>query len=538
MKALLVDDEIRSINALKKTIPWNEMGFDSLLTAEDGAEGWQQYKLHQPDFIMTDISMPNLNGLELVKKIRNENANVPIIILSGFDEFDYAQEAVHLKVSHYLLKPIVHSEIVPVIRQALKDIGMVREQQMYIRETQKQLQEALPVLREQFLFNIVHGKVKEGEELRRKLDFFSVDERIVHGGLIMSLELHRLNNEKTFSESDWYLYQYAVSNIAQEVIDQWGGGYVVRYADNRLPMLIIGEDADEVQERAAAIAANIVETTAKLLEIPCNIGIGRYFSSVNRYAQSHKDSKHALQTSAMNGFEHISHYEGLEMVRTDLEMFIVEETDVIVRALLKGSKTELLDSWSAIEKRLIHTPEHLLAYTVMVCSWFLIGIIMQIVEETEQASELQTAIHLQDFYSIQSKNMLIATMKEKLIMICCYLDANQSEHKYIEMIKQYIEIHYRNELTIHEIAKHLHLSRTYISKLFKRETGDSIMGYIIKFRIRIAKKIMEKHPDLMIYEISSQVGYSDQNYFCRVFKSATGLRPSEYMAKAKRTQHT
>ncbi|WP_165972372.1 response regulator transcription factor [Paenibacillus piri] len=537
MKALLVDDERFSINALKKMIPWTEMGVDSLITAEDGIDGWRQYKLHDPDLILTDISMPNLNGLELVKRIRTVDSQVPVIILSGYDDFDYAKEAVHLKVSHYFLKPIVHTEIIPIIRQLLDEAGTVRTQQQYFLDMQKQLKEALPVLREQLLFDIVNGKVKEGEELRRKLDFFAMDAKITQGGLIMSLELYRLNNEKTFSENDWYLYKYAVSNIAQEVIDQFGGGgYIVRYEDDRLPLIIFGNNAEEVRARAGTIASKIIEHTAKWLEIPSNIGIGRYIGGFNRYVQSHKDSKNALQNSAMNGFENISHFEEYDMLRTGFESFSAEETDMIVHAILKSDKTELLAFWSSIEKRLANSPEHLLAYITMVCSGFLIGVIMKIVEETERATELQAAIQLQDLYSIPSTETLVSRMKEKLLLLCECLQSGHCEHKYVEMIKQYIETHYQTELSVHDIARHLHLSRTYISKLFKRETGDSITGYIIKSRIRMAKKMMEQEPDLLIYEISSKVGYADQNYFCRVFKSVAGLTPSEYMVKAKRKQ--
>ncbi|SFK99648.1 Two-component response regulator, YesN/AraC family, consists of REC and AraC-type DNA-binding domains [Paenibacillus sp. 1_12] len=535
MKALLVDDERFSINALKKTIPWADLGIDSLITAEDGLDGWQQYQSHHPDLVLTDVSMPNLNGLELVKKIREVNSQIPIIILSGYDEFDYAKEAVQLKVSHYFLKPIVHSEIIPVIRQVLEEFVLAKNHNQYFQATQKQLQDALPVLREQFIFDIVSGKVKQGDELRQKLDFFNINADITHGGIIMTLELHRLNNEKTFSEHDWYLYKYAVSNIAQEVIAQYGnGGYVVRYVDDRLPLLIFGKEAAEVRTRASTIASTIIKNIAFYLEIPSNIGLGAYSVDFNHYVQSHKQSKHALLTSTMVGFEQISHFEDVEMHPLGFESFSVEEIEGIVQAILKGNKHDVLNAWKPLENRLAHSLDQSISYLQMICSGFLIGIILKIVEETERAAELQSFIHLQDIYNVQTKELLIVSIKERLLCLYDYLDSNQSEHKYIEMIKQYVEMNYHNDLTVHDISKHLHLSRTYISKLFKRETGDSITGYIIKFRIRLAKKMMEKQPDLLIYEISSKVGYTDQNYFCRVFKSVTGLKPSEYMIKDKR----
>ena len=199
MKLLIVDDEKHVVHGLLQMVPWKELGFTDVETAYDGEEAWGKVVKDRPDLLITDIYMPNMNGLELIRRVRERDREMPVIILSGYDHFEYAKEAIHLGVSKYILKPAVYTEIMDVVKDCLREMEAEARQKRYMTEFMQQVNENLPILRKQFLFDMITFGLRRKDVTPNRLAFYELDESIMNGGLVMSLLIHRSPSAKTRS---------------------------------------------------------------------------------------------------------------------------------------------------------------------------------------------------------------------------------------------------------------------------------------------------------------------------------------------------
>lgn len=145
-KVLLVDDEEEVRNAIEQRINWEELGFEVIGKAQNGVKAMEIAEKLQPDVVITDIKMPYMNGLELARNLKEENPGVRILILTGFDEFEYAKEAVHLEIEEYILKPINANELSECLKRLKNVLDKEREEKLNVRKLEQYYTDSLPVL--------------------------------------------------------------------------------------------------------------------------------------------------------------------------------------------------------------------------------------------------------------------------------------------------------------------------------------------------------------------------------------------------------
>ena len=154
-KVLLVDDEEEVRNAIEQRINWEELGFEVIGKAQNGVKAMEIAEKLQPDVVITDIKMPYMNGLELARNLKEENPGVRILILTGFDEFEYAKEAVHLEVEEYILKPINANELSECLKRLKNVLDKEREEKLNVRKLEQYYTDSLPVLQTNFFCSLV-----------------------------------------------------------------------------------------------------------------------------------------------------------------------------------------------------------------------------------------------------------------------------------------------------------------------------------------------------------------------------------------------
>ena len=165
-QVMLADDENDVLEVIQKKIDWNALGLEEPVKASNGVEALELAEKVQPDIVMTDIKMPYMDGLELARQLRQLYPDIRIIILSGFDEFEYAKEAVHLNAVEYLLKPIDSEYLTAVFRKITASLDQEHEERQNQKILQQYYQQSLPVLQENFFISLVQGRVPE-EELEK-----------------------------------------------------------------------------------------------------------------------------------------------------------------------------------------------------------------------------------------------------------------------------------------------------------------------------------------------------------------------------------
>lgn len=162
-KVLLVDDEEEVRNAIEQRINWEELGFEVIGKAQNGVKAMEIAEKLQPDVVITDIKMPYMNGLELARNLKEENPGVRILILTGFDEFEYAKEAVHLEIEEYILKPINANELSECLKRLKNVLDKEREEKLNVRKLEQYYTDSLPVLQTNFFCFLVEGRISDSE---------------------------------------------------------------------------------------------------------------------------------------------------------------------------------------------------------------------------------------------------------------------------------------------------------------------------------------------------------------------------------------
>ncbi len=159
-KVILVDDEVEVIDVMKED-PWNDLGFDVVGSATNGVKALELVEKLQPDVVLTDIKMPYMDGLELSRKLNREYPNIYIMLCTGFDEFEYAKEAVHLEIKEYMLKPISATELSDSLANLKNTLDKEREEKLNVKKLKDYFQEVLPKLQSNFFISLIEGRVRE-----------------------------------------------------------------------------------------------------------------------------------------------------------------------------------------------------------------------------------------------------------------------------------------------------------------------------------------------------------------------------------------
>ncbi len=205
-KVLLVDDEKIIIDSISKLIDWEEYNLKLIGTAQNGLEAYELINVHHPHIVITDIKMPGMSGLDLVKKVRGELPDTIFVILSGYDEFDFASKAIEYGVKHYLLKPCDEDEIVPVLIKIIKEIKNKEEKELFFIETKRNLEKILPQVKEQFLRDCIIGKTYNAKDFNFFRSLFRIQGN--------NFKLVLLKPER---ECD-YIEKFALKKISEEVM--------------------------------------------------------------------------------------------------------------------------------------------------------------------------------------------------------------------------------------------------------------------------------------------------------------------------------
>ena len=236
-KLLIADDEPRIRKGLRNSLDWNELDIEIVGEAEDGEIALEQTKKLSPDLILLDICMPFLNGLELIKKLNEEDQTAIIVIITGHDEFSYMHEALKLKVFDYLLKPVGKDDLKDVVSKAIQELTKLERKKVYIDWASKQVDENFSVLKQGFYKNWINGRLAY-QEIINQLDFLKIklEEDI---GMVVIRVIERLNYETYSKNWDRELLNFALNNVATELMTKFNPE--ITYIDDANNIVIISK---------------------------------------------------------------------------------------------------------------------------------------------------------------------------------------------------------------------------------------------------------------------------------------------------------
>ncbi len=524
---LLVDDEEEVFQVIMKKLDWESMGFSIAGYARNGVEALEMAEELQPDVVMTDIKMPYMDGLTLCKKLKELYQKVKVIIFSGFDEFEYAKEAIKIEAEEYILKPINSNELREVFERIKGNLDKELDEKRNIDKLRKYYMESLPVLQENFYTSLIEGRIPESQ-----IDKYLTNYRIELTGpyyVVTVLHISTTNPENV--PIDPFLLTVSVKKLAEEQLtEKWKCKTVTYLGD----ILVIAQlsDVDDMPH-----FTDDMDKFCKMAKRVCKAyvtaGIGHVCSQLSQLSLSYQGAKSATSYRVLYGNTraiNIAEMDPQESVEEHWEENYIKQ---ILKKIKMGEQLPLEEAITDFTARLAKTKMSLQNYRILmmelIAEIFRFGSNNQVnMDEIfggnrdvyNQALQLESTDALTEWL----KNNCIKMQKQILS------ERQDTTKSFVTRAIEYVKENYSNqELSIETICGYLNVSAAYFSTVFKKETGKTFINYLTDYRMEQAVNLLLTENE-KTYIIAEKVGYSDPNYFSYAFKKQFGMSPSKYKA--------
>ncbi len=531
LKVMIVDDESLFREALIKTIPWNDYGFEVCCEAENGLDALEKINEFKPDVALVDINMPMMDGIELAAEIKESGMDIRVIIITGYSEFEYARKAIEVGVDNYLLKPIDEEQLIKVLDSVKKKIDIK------VEELRKQLTFYKPMLKEMFLNNLLYGtRVFDEEELNNlekslRIDLYDQPYQVV------VVELCE-KGEYKWNEEERQLWNFAVSNIANEIFSAVYNFESCRDIHDRICVIANVKPIDmNWHEDILNICEKIRVSVNKFLKFSVNIGISSIHKGFRFVSQSYNEALYALKNSIVVGENRVICYDN---IKTSDELAVDVYTVEQRRQLLMAARMNNIDEVNEIIHSIFNEIRELNAsgdFIVVKCIE-IASTCFEFLAETNITIKSVFGNNFNLLKEIQDKKSLehLESWIKEIFQKAIGFRVSQSGNHYSKIVadaKKYIDENYHKfDLKIDEIAKNVYVGYGHLCALFKKETGKTINTYITETRINKAKELLDNGYK-NISAVSTMVGYADPNYFGKCFKKIYGITPGRYIDEIK-----
>jgi two-component system response regulator YesN len=535
-KVLLVDDEALIREAISENIPWEELGFELIGSCENGREAMEQIPLNPPNLLLTDIYMPYVDGLELARYTHENYPDTKIVIISGYDEFEYAKQAVRYQVMEYILKPMTPAELTEVLVRVRESLDEDNARLKTLKKLRGAYAVHKPLLQARFLNSLLRGRERpEGledkmQELEISLPGSIFNTAIVEGDdLTPFLELYPGMRDE--------LVLFSICNISTEIIEQKELGVVFQDMEERTVIILCGNDRAEMEKRMEEALKEIQKTILDLLKVETTICVGVEATDICHLYQSFEKARAVNEMKFLFGGNQILRADLRGEPKKNLAIDVPHWAERVSMAVKAGDSGEIEQSVRDFAQEIRN------AYvnrnrTIMYVQNLLLTVvntanltedkenqIMQ--EEKELLNRIYTYDHLTD-------------MATDVIGLCNHMAQLLGEQrdsygkKQAMLAKEYIDSHYMDsDMSLNTVCSYLAMSTSYFSTLFKTYTGETFIEALTRKRMEKAKELLE-NTSMKAYEIADEVGFSDPHYFSIAFKKATGKTPTEYAKETRR----
>lgn len=521
LSVLIVDDEFRIGMLIRKLIHWTELEMECVDVLEDGETAIDVIREKQPDIVITDIRMPKITGLDLIKMAYDSEMNVHFIVVSGYKEFEYAHKAMSYGVENYILKPVNEEELNKTLWKISKKIIEQNDFDLRQKKLQETVVESNKIIRQNFLKNIIDqkensnsssadicmtGEIYRGIDIKLDhIDVACVDEKqdaraVADIMSIVEAAIKGNSQEFLLCEKE-YLHIYCVFNY--DAGERKTIQHLISDVLLKIKEYLMGFDQYEVtigigseQTAFSQIRFSILESYRAVCSRMC-CGTGRLIYSEDVPENSDSKLKKRFEEAKEGLYASIDAYseEQLEEYVTEIFRETVSDTADMTEYYLTAEKL--------VELFFYHLNQ----------------------EELEtQKKVLQSKC--QHCYKLRQLTQLLVQELGSCLKMLRESEKTKSI-KPIRQAKEYVEEHFREKILLEDIAAVVDLNPVYFSALFKKETDMNFSTYLINVRMEQAKKMLISTNDT-IAAIGDAVGYGDQKYFSQLFKKVVGVKPAIY----------
>lgn len=509
-KVVIIDDEPIVRKGIVNVINWHGLGCEVVAEASNGHEGIEIINAHKPDIILTDINMPEMDGLEMIRQTIKKIPWSKIIVLTGYREFDYIQEALKLGASEYLLKPSKIDEITTAVKKACLELEYKNRRDESIQVLEEHFKKSLPLLKEKLLFDIVFSSSHNILEIADEMALYSM---VINEFLIVSVDLSHKNTVDIYQKQ---LFKIGIKNAFIDIFSDQYLCETINVTQSRIVFILQPERSHfEFQEDVHKKAESFQVIVKSCFDIEMTLGISTLGNGWQTLNPKMKECEQALDYKIYFGEDALILYEdikNLSLIKEDHN--IVNLSRDIMSAIKIGNEV-LLSELNLKLKNIIETLDNY--QTVYV----------KLAKEISKKDDL-------DFDTCTSF-IQYHKLYEEIAITYMTINKNINMKNLSVVLKQsleYIQNNYQDSISLQDVADYTYVSIYYLSRMFKKEIGKNFVEYLNEYRMNKAKYYL-KDFELKTYEVAQLVGISDPHYFSKLFKKYTGETPTDYRSKVQ-----
>ncbi|RKL67174.1 DNA-binding response regulator [Salipaludibacillus neizhouensis] len=509
---LVVDDEINILEGIAAIVDWESIGARLAGKSSNGKMAFERIKENPPDIVVTDIKMPGMNGIELIEAVYDIFPDIRFIVLSGFNEFEFAKTAMRCGVKHYLLKPSNEKKIEEALKQIVDELDMGEEKEQFIKGIQKNLQKVIPKAKEQFLREFIINKKYDLKELSYYRELFGMEEKTESYRLLAFII-----DDKNDYENLLILKEMVTSELGKArriLLSTIISERIVLLIDDS-PTHSLIEKIKRVQEKWQSYYDSNFTTSISSISSITNL--------------------HSLYQEILEGMSQ-RFYLGSGGIVTANDIYVEESShharsfnhEELILAIRSGNEKEAVSYLNQFFHDLTNTKAE-----VQIVRSHCFELLMSLIRQTKTDVMDDMFKKVKDFHTystLQEIEKFIKKMALEIVEIN-YEAKKTTQNKIVNQVLVYTNAHVGEEaLSLSYIASDVFfMNPDYLGKLFKKETGDKFSTYLMRLRMSEATKLIQQTDEVRVFEVAEAVGFGNNpRYFSQVFKKHTGYTPSEY----------
>lgn len=510
-KLLIVDDEEWIVEGLKLQLPWEKYGIVLTEPARNGKEALKIIERERPSIVMSDIRMPQMDGLELAEYVCRNHKECEFIIISGYTDFEYAKKAMSYGVIGYVTKPVEREELEVVIKEALKKLEKKSMESRTINELQ--------MIKEnrQFTEKYLKAYIASEEELEQKKYIMTV----FH---MTSLKIAKEGEDPA---------SYFLELLRKHMSRQEHTIVFQNMLEKKQYIMITENDACADYEKELQLLKNNIKITLNKIKTKMDlegvVGISSFYENTNQSFKNYLQTKFIVENIHSDRSCNIMALSEFEKMHSEVEI----EYEVIrklINEVEKCNKSDALKLCKNLAEKWLNGQYPIMFVRVNVQE-ILINLSQILTKKGDSMYNLnyEYANAIGQIWKIESSENLMELLF-KLIEAAIehiHMRRDHGEETLTEEVKKYIEVHYAEPLTLADVAKMFYVNPTYLSRVFKREIGIGFNDYLRKRRLEVSAELI-KTTNLKIYEVANLVGFDNPNYFMKKFLEHYGVTPSKY----------
>ncbi len=536
-RLLVVEDEEMIRNKIIYNTSWKEHGFVEVLQASNGIEALDIVRKNNIDIVITDIQMPEMNGIELIREIKSLNRGIKCIIITAYAEFEYAKESVKLNVNDYILKPFKSKDLLDIVKKLSEEIIRERNERVEVENLRRQLRENKKALREK-LFNdlLSNSYIGDIESDLNYLELSKLKDRDYFIAVININNFMELIREE--DEEQKYIVNLSFYNLVTKFLSSFGtdlsnedklGYSVINYKIDQL-VIVVYEDIDKF----IPAFEDLIKIGRQELGFSITIGIGNKYKNLTDVHISYREACSAALLDRVYGREIVYIFNDLNFGNKvySKQLHILGDTklyDDLKIGAFPEIKNDIVDIITQIKSSKLELDAiNTIIYNIVLLSCKTINELGYDVFEI-MGEDFNLHFDVKEINNLVQLEEWLLSFFYKVNEYINQKRSNRNE-KLLSKVKDYVDRNYSENITLTSISKDFGISSGYLSVLFNDHIGQNFIDYLTNLRIQSAKNLL-KSTDLKIYEIADRVGYRDAYYFSTAFKKIVGINPTDYRDK-------